>query len=105
MTDRPTGKPRFFKTPAAFRAWLGKNHAAARELLVGFYKRDSGTPSMTWPESVDAALRFGWIDGIRRGRDDHSYTIRFALAHPRVASALVGATTPEQVAENVRAVA
>ena len=70
-------KPRFFKTPADFRAWLEKNHDKAKELLVGFYKRDSGRPSITWPESVDQALCFGWIDGVRKRIDDESYTIRF----------------------------
>ncbi len=70
-------KPRFFKTPQAFRTWLRKNHDKREELLVGFYKLDSGKPSMTWPESVDQALCFGWIDGIRRRIDDEAYSIRF----------------------------
>ena len=70
-------KPRFFATPALFRAWLAKNHLTAGELLVGFHKKDSGKPSMTWPESVDEALCHGWIDGVRRRLDETSYTIRF----------------------------
>jgi uncharacterized protein YdeI (YjbR/CyaY-like superfamily) len=70
-------KPRFFKTPADFRKWLAKYHQTATELLVGFYKKGSGRPSITWPESVDQALCFGWIDGIRRSLDEDSYTIRF----------------------------
>jgi uncharacterized protein YdeI (YjbR/CyaY-like superfamily) len=70
-------KPTFFAKPAQFRAWLAKHHATAPELLVGFYKRDSGKPSITWPESVDQALCFGWIDGVRRRLDEVSYTIRF----------------------------
>jgi uncharacterized protein YdeI (YjbR/CyaY-like superfamily) len=70
-------KPTFFESPAAFREWLEKNHDKASELLVGFYKRDSGRPSITWPESVDQALCFGWIDGVRRRIDDVSYSIRF----------------------------
>jgi len=70
-------KPRFFKTPGDFRKWLEKHHASASELLVGYYKKSSGRPSITWPESVDQALCFGWIDGIRRRIDDVSYTIRF----------------------------
>ena len=74
--------PKFFKDQYAFRAWLEKNHAKETELLVGFYKVDSGKPSMTWPESVDQALCFGWIDGIRRSRDDESYTIRFTPRKP-----------------------
>jgi uncharacterized protein YdeI (YjbR/CyaY-like superfamily) len=70
-------KPTFFESPAALRKWLEKNHDKASELVVGFYKRGSGRPSLTWPESVDQALCFGWIDGIRRRLDDESYTIRF----------------------------
>ena len=70
-------KPKFFKSPADFRAWLEKNHDTASELLVGFYKKNSGRPSINWPESVDQALCFGWIDGIRRSIDDLSYSIRF----------------------------
>jgi len=70
-------KPTFFESPARFRQWLEKNHDKAPELLVGFFKKDSGRPSITWPESVDQALCFGWIDGVRRRIDDVSYTIRF----------------------------
>lgn len=70
--------PKFFKTPAAFRKWLAANHAKAKELLVGFYKKGTGKPSITWPESVDEALCFGWIDGVRKTIDDESYTIRFS---------------------------
>ncbi len=70
-------KPTFFKTPADFRSWLEQHHARADELLVGFYKKESGKPSITWPESVDEALCFGWIDGIRRRIDDIRYSIRF----------------------------
>lgn len=76
-------EPRFFATAAAWRAWLEKNHAVKTELLVGFYKRGSGRPSMTWPESVDQALCFGWIDGVRRRIDDESYSIRFSPRKPR----------------------
>ncbi len=70
-------KPTFFESPAGFRQWLERNHDKASELLAGFYKKDSGRPSMTWPESVDQALCFGWIDGIRKRIDDISYSIRF----------------------------
>jgi uncharacterized protein YdeI (YjbR/CyaY-like superfamily) len=76
-------KPAFFATPEAFRAWLEQHHADETELLVGFWKRDSGKPSMTWPESVDEALCFGWIDGIRRSLGAESYTIRFTPRKPR----------------------
>jgi uncharacterized protein YdeI (YjbR/CyaY-like superfamily) len=70
-------RPRFFSTPSAFRAWLQKNHDGATELWVGFHKKGSGTPSITWPQAVDQALCFGWIDGVRRGIDESSYAIRF----------------------------
>jgi uncharacterized protein YdeI (YjbR/CyaY-like superfamily) len=75
-------EPRFFPTPALFRAWLDANHASAAELLVGFYRKDSGKPSITWPESVDEALCYGWIDGIRRSLDEDKYTIRFTPRKP-----------------------
>lgn len=68
--------PRFFRTPEDFRAWLDKNHAKADELLVGFWKKNSGKPSMTYHEALDEALCYGWIDGVRRGAPDH-HTIRF----------------------------
>ncbi len=70
-------KPVFFATPEEFGAWLEEHHESAGELLVGFHKKASGKPSITWPESVEQALRFGWIDGIRRSLGDESYTIRF----------------------------
>lgn len=67
----------YFESPAAFRAWLEAHHESAAELLVGYHKRHTGRPTMTWPESVDEALCFGWIDGIRRAVDAERYTIRF----------------------------
>ena len=70
-------KIKFFKTPDDFRRWLEQHHASERELWVGYYKKDSGKPGMTWPESVDQALCFGWIDGIRKSVDAQSYTNRF----------------------------
>lgn len=70
-------KPTFFKTPAAFRRWFEKHHESSQELLVGFYKVDSGKPSITWPEAVDEALCFGWIDGVRRSLGEEAYVIRF----------------------------
>lgn len=74
--------PTFFATPADFRAWIDANHATAGELWVGFYKKGSGRPSLTWPESVDQALCYGWIDGIRKRIDDESYMIRFTPRRP-----------------------
>lgn len=75
--------PTFFASPKLWRQWLQKNHAKADELWVGFYKKDSGLPSITWPESVDQALCFGWIDGLRKGIDERSYKIRFTPRKPR----------------------
>jgi uncharacterized protein YdeI (YjbR/CyaY-like superfamily) len=78
-------EPKFFATATAWRKWLEKHHDQTRELLVGFYKRDSGKPSITWPEAVDSALCFGWIDGVRRRIDDVSYSIRFTPRKPQSA--------------------
>ena len=75
-------EPRFFADPEDFRTWLEEHHATETELLVGFWKKGSGRPSITWPESVDAALCFGWIDGIRRSLGADGYSIRFT---PRTA--------------------
>jgi uncharacterized protein YdeI (YjbR/CyaY-like superfamily) len=74
--------PRFFRTPAAFRQWLHANHDHLAELIVGFYKKESGKQSITWPEAVDEALCYGWIDGIRRSLGDESYSIRFTPRKP-----------------------
>src|SRR5438045_5959321 len=74
--------PKFFSTPAAFRRWLQKNHKKETELLVGFYKVGSGKPSMTWSQSVDEALCFGWIDGVRKSIDKDRYQIRFTQRKP-----------------------
>ncbi len=70
-------KPVFFPTEADFRSWLEANHATAPELLVGFWKKGSGRPSIDWPQARDQALCFGWIDGVRRSLGDESYNIRF----------------------------
>jgi uncharacterized protein YdeI (YjbR/CyaY-like superfamily) len=74
--------PKFFKSPSAFRKWLDAHHASSKELWVGFYKKNSGKPSIDWPQSVDAALCFGWIDGIRKRIDEESYMIRFTPRKP-----------------------
>jgi hypothetical protein len=89
-------KPTFFPTPADFRRWLEKHHDKVPELLVGFYKKGTGKPSITWPESVDEALCFGWIDGIRRTIDDESYSIRFT---PRRPTSIWSAVNLKRVAE------
>ena len=72
----------FFPTPADFRAWLEEHHATETELFVGFYKRETKRPSVTWPESVDCALSYGWIDGVRNSIDEVSYRIRFTPRKP-----------------------
>jgi uncharacterized protein YdeI (YjbR/CyaY-like superfamily) len=92
-------KPKFFKSPPDFRKWLAAHHANANELLVGFYKKDTGKPSITWPESVDEALCFGWIDGIRRRIDDDSYSIRFT---PRKTSSTWSAVNIGRANELIR---
>lgn len=74
--------PFFFPTQSTFRKWLEKNHAKSKELLVGFYKVGCGKKSITWSESVDEALCFGWIDGVRKSIDKESYTIRFTPRKP-----------------------
>ena len=74
--------PIFFAKPAAFRAWLEKNHRTKRERWVGFHRKASGHPSITWPEAVDEALCFGWIDGLRKTIDAESYKIRFTSRRP-----------------------
>ena len=75
--------PTFFTSPSALRKWFQKNHNRETELLIGFYKVESGKPSITWSQSVDEALCFGWIDGIRRSIDKDSYTIRFTPRKPK----------------------
>ena len=69
--------PTFFSTEADFRHWLEANHKNSDELLVGFWKKGSGKPSIDWPQARDQALCFGWIDGIRKSLGDDAYTIRF----------------------------
>jgi len=91
-------KPKFFRTPEDFRIWLEKNHTTATELWVGFYKRDSGKRSITWPESVDQALCFGWIDGVRKRVDEISYQIRFT---PRRRGSIWSATNIKRAKELV----
>jgi uncharacterized protein YdeI (YjbR/CyaY-like superfamily) len=78
----PPTEIRFFATPADFRKWLKSHHQNTDELWVGFYKKGSGRPSITWPESVDEALCVGWIDGLRKTIDAKSYRIRFTPRKP-----------------------
>ena len=76
-------EPIFFETPAELRAWLEEHHETESELFVGAYRKATGKPSVTWPQIVDEALCFGWIDGIRRGIDDESWSIRLTPRKPR----------------------
>lgn len=81
----PGGDPAaaiYFESAAAWRRWLAAHHASATALWVGFHKKGTGAPTMTWPESVDEALCHGWIDGIRKSVDDHRYVIRFTPRKP-----------------------
>jgi uncharacterized protein YdeI (YjbR/CyaY-like superfamily) len=70
-------QPTFFATPDELRAWLAEHHEARDELWVGFHKKATGRSSVTWPQAVDQALCFGWIDGVRKSLGDESYKIRF----------------------------
>jgi uncharacterized protein YdeI (YjbR/CyaY-like superfamily) len=85
MTEQTSSPatPVFFAEPAEWRRWLERHHDTAMELWVGFHRKATGRPSMTWPEAVDQALSFGWIDGVRRAVDGESYTNRFTPRRPR----------------------
>jgi uncharacterized protein YdeI (YjbR/CyaY-like superfamily) len=94
--------PRFFKTPAAFRRWLAANHGKTKELWVGFYKKSSGKPSIDWPQSVDEALCFGWIDGIRKAIDEESFKIRFTPRRPESVWSAVNVRNMERLIKEKR---
>lgn len=98
MPEQP--KPTFFASPEAFRKWMTRHHASLDELWVGFYKKGSGRPSITWPESVDVALCFGWIDGLRKSLDGESYVIRFT---PRRSGSVWSAVNTRRAEELIRA--
>lgn len=87
----------FFATPAEFRQWLEKNHETASEVWVGFHKTKTGKPSLTWPESVDEALCFGWIDAVRKRIDVDSYMIRFTRRKPGSIWSLVNVQKVEEL--------
>jgi uncharacterized protein YdeI (YjbR/CyaY-like superfamily) len=89
-------KPVFFPSPSDWHAWLEEHHQTHEELWVGFHKRDSRKPSITWPESVDCALCFGWIDGVRKSLGETSYVIRFT---PRRSRSVWSAINIKRVAE------
>jgi uncharacterized protein YdeI (YjbR/CyaY-like superfamily) len=90
---------KFFKTPNDFRKWLERHHATTRELWVGYNKKDTGKQSITWPESVDQALCFGWIDGIRKRVDEISYIIRFTPRKPRSIWSVVNIKRAQELCE------
>lgn len=92
--------PKFFASPEEWRAWLEKYHDSERELWVGFHKKHTARPSITWPQSVDEALCFGWIDGLRRSIDSDSYQIRFT---PRKARSIWSNVNTRRVEELIRA--
>jgi uncharacterized protein YdeI (YjbR/CyaY-like superfamily) len=92
--------PTFFATQDDFRNWLENNHLIIKELIVGFYKVGTGKPSMTWSQSVDQALCFGWIDGVRRTVDENSYCIRFT---PRRKTSIWSAINVKKVEELTKA--
>jgi len=85
-------KPAFFKSAAEYREWLDQHHADARELLVGFYRKESGRGGITYPEALDEALTFGWIDGIRKRINADAYTIRFTPRKPGSTWSIVNTT-------------
>ena len=89
-------KPKFFLSPSDWHAWLEEHHESHEELWVGFHKVGSGKPSITWPEAVDGALCFGWIDGVRKSLSETSYVIRFT---PRRAKSIWSAVNIKRVAE------
>ena len=91
MTDTAEIAPAFYATPEEWRAWLEAHHDGQREHWVGFHKVGSQRPSITWPEAVDQALCFGWIDGIRRRVDETSYMIRFTPRKPASKWSMVNA--------------
>ena len=94
--------PKFFENAEAFRKWLDANAASTPQLLVGFYKVGSARPSMTWPESVDEALCYGWIDGVRNRIDDESYSIRFTPRKPTSIWSAINIAKFEQLLEKGR---
>jgi uncharacterized protein YdeI (YjbR/CyaY-like superfamily) len=93
-------KPVFFPSPPDWHAWLAQHHEHSQELWVGFHKKNSGKPSITWPEAVDGALCFGWIDGVRKSLDQTSYVIRFT---PRRSRSIWSAVNIKRVGALTRA--
>ena len=99
MTARET-KAKYFNAGGEFHAWLESNHDRASELLLGFYKKSAGKKGITYPDALDEALAFGWIDGVRRGVDEERYTIRFT---PRKARSIWSNVNVKRVGELIAA--
>jgi uncharacterized protein YdeI (YjbR/CyaY-like superfamily) len=90
-------KVKFFSTASKFHHWLDKNHDKIAELCVGFHKKASGKKSITYPEALDEALSFGWIDGVRKTIDESSYTIRFTPRKPKSIWSVVNTRRVEEL--------
>jgi len=95
-------KPKFFKTAGEFHGWLLTNHNSRSELVVGFHKKDSGKKSITYPEALDEALCFGWIDGVRRSLNETSYTIRFTPRKAKSIWSLINVRHVERLSKEAR---
>ena len=96
MKSGSESKPLFFKSPGEYRRWLEKNHESAKELWIGFWKKATGKPSVTWQQIVDESLCFGWIDGIRKSIDADSFKQRVT---PRRATSIWSETNIRRVGE------
>jgi uncharacterized protein YdeI (YjbR/CyaY-like superfamily) len=96
MATKPKSDPVFFASPQEFRRWLEKHHAKETELWVGYHKTKTGKPSLTWPQSVDQALCYGWIDGLRKSLGEDAYMIRFS---PRRAKSIWSAVNTKRAKE------
>jgi uncharacterized protein YdeI (YjbR/CyaY-like superfamily) len=95
-------KPKFFGSQSAFRRWLERNHDKSKELIVGFHKKSAGKETLTYPEALDEALCFGWIDGVRKRVDDESYMIRFSPRKPKSIWSLVNLRHVERLIKSGR---
>jgi uncharacterized protein YdeI (YjbR/CyaY-like superfamily) len=95
-------KPKFFSSAAGFRQWLEQNHDRASELMIGFHKKSSGEKSITYPEALDEALCFGWIDGVRRSLNDTSYVQRFSPRKPKSIWSLINVRHVERLKKEGR---
>jgi uncharacterized protein YdeI (YjbR/CyaY-like superfamily) len=93
----PAGKPTYFAAPAKFDAWLAKNTGKRDSIVVGFWKVGTGKPSLTWAQSVEVALRHGWIDGVRHSLGPDSYAIRFSPRKPSSHWSLVNVRTAKRL--------